>query len=157
MKKNFNLLKWGLVISIPALLLAGCSSVKQSSPEANNLKYKPSGEKSISYVQTANMVQTIVFSGQEINQSIKTAVGFSVVLESKSEDLLGLDIIMDTLGISIETAQGNIVEDMDEIKGKNLTISLSEKGKESDLDEAEEITYTEELAPVISTLSFCHW
>ena len=141
MKKNLTLMKWGLALAVPALLFAGCSSMKQAKTDANNMTYKFAGAKAFSYGQTSEMVQSIVYNGQEISSLINTETGFTLVPGSKTGDKISLNVTMDTLGISVESMQGNIVDDIDHIKGKSFNISLSERGEESDLDEAEKITY----------------
>lgn len=127
---------------ISALIFGSCASSKSSvSNDSVTLKYKYLEGESYSYLQNANMVQTITFMGQEMSSVVNTAVGLTIKQQSNENGMLSLDTTVDTLGISVDAAQGSFSTDFADIKGKQFTFKLSELGEESGLSEAEGIKY----------------
>lgn len=144
MKKTtaLNLASLVLVLVL-ALALTGCSKKLASSSSAEgNLEYGFSGHESFSYTQSSQAMQTIVYMGQEVNTSINSNMGFTAKGKGIVNGDLIIEISLDTLGISMNAMGTNMKEDVSELKGKSFMMTMSPKGADKDLDEAEKMTYT---------------
>ena len=142
MKKSniTTLLSFLLVIT---LVLTGCAKkLTSSSSGEGNLQYGFTGNESYSYMQTSKMIQTVVFGGQEVNTSVNTNFGFTAKGKGIVNGDLILEITVDTMGLSINAMGNNMKEDISDLKGKNFMMTMSTKGKDKDLDEAESITFS---------------
>jgi len=142
MKKFYTLTPVSLAL-ILIMIMAGCGK-KMTSATSNavNLKYGFSGDESYSYLQESQIIQTIVFGGQEVSTTIKTDMGFTASSKGVTDGSLGLDITIDTLGLTVNSMAGNITEDIDDLKGKSFYMTMNTKGEDQNLDEAEKLTYT---------------
>lgn len=143
MKKQILNLKWAMVFIIPAIIISGCNpKATVSKIDAYKLEYKLSGDQPYKYLQDSKITQSIVYMGQEINTVINSCLGFTALATGASESDVDINITIDSLGYTINSVQGNMVEDMDELAGEKFNMSMSKNGKVRDLDEAEKLKYT---------------
>ena len=132
-----------IITLLIALTTGACNKLMTAKKDgAANLMYEFSGNKSYPYEQTSKTTQTVVFSGQEMNTVVNTKLGFTVNGRGIANDTLIMGVTIDTLGLKINSMQGNITENVSSIKGKSFLMSMDQKGGNKDLDEAEKITYS---------------
>ncbi|MGM0666302.1 MAG: hypothetical protein ACQETA_03180 [Bacteroidota bacterium] len=142
MKKS-NIPNLAVLIIIIALTVAGCAKqLSSASKGENNLEYEFTGSESYSYMQTSDVIQSIVFGGQDVNTSIKTKAGFTAEAKGISQGDLILEITVDTLLISLNSMGTSMNEDISDVRGKSFLMTMSKKGKDLNLDEAENISYS---------------
>lgn len=142
MKKTISLLPL-VTILLVLFTTASCSKQLLSSTEKGSiLEYKFTGDDSYKYLQSSEVVQTIDFNGQDINTYINSDLGFTAIAKGISNGSLILDITLDTLGVSINSMQGNMKEDISDLKGKSFMMTMDLDGANMDLDEAAKLKYT---------------
>jgi len=142
MKKTYKPLILIIALLI-ALTTGSCNKLMTAKKDgATSLEYEFSGNESYPYKQTSKTTQTVVFSGQEMNTVVNSRLGFTVSGRGIANDILILGVTIDTLGLKINSMQGNITENVSSVKGKSFLMSMDQKGGNKDLDEAEEITYS---------------
>ncbi|MCF8222440.1 MAG: hypothetical protein K9J25_04780 [Bacteroidales bacterium] len=142
MKKTISLLPL-LTILLVLFTTASCSKKLLSSTEkGSTLEYKFTGDDSYKYLQSSEVVQTIDFNGQDISTYINSDLGFTASAKGIANGSLILDITLDTLGVSINSMQGNMKEDISDLKGKSFMMTMDLDGDNMDLDEAAKLQYT---------------
>lgn len=142
MKTLNYLFKNALRLILPALIVAGCSSTgKISSPSAELIRYKFNDNQTYTYHQSSTMIQTINYMGQEMGATVTSEMGFDIIPVKTLDGVTDLEIIIDTLGVSVKSIQGNMSSPID-LRGKKFNIRLSDRGKESNLEEAAKIRYS---------------
>jgi len=142
MKKS-NTTSLSVLIIVIALAFAGCAKQPgSSSAGAGALEYQFTGDEEYSYMQTSDVLQNIVFGGQEVNTSVKTKMGFSAEAKGISQGDLILEITVDTLLISINSMGTIMNENISDVRGKSFLMTMNKRGKDINLDEAENITYS---------------
>ncbi|MBN2862396.1 MAG: hypothetical protein JXN62_04480 [Bacteroidales bacterium] len=132
-----------LFVSILLIKPAFCNQPVAPSPAKAdaNLKYTYPADKSVRYLNTGNVIQKMDIEGQEMQTIVKTSLGCSVKSAGTSDQNLKLEISIDEMSQNIESQGGNYGGPITDISGKVFTISLTNKGKETDLSEAKAITY----------------
>lgn len=141
--KKTKITTLSVLILVIALTIAGCAKRPGSaSAVAGNLEYSFTGDEAYDYMQTSDVVQSIVFGGQEVNTSIKTRLDFSAEAKGISQGDLILEITVDTLVISINSMGTNMNENVSDLRGKSFLMTMSKKGENLNLDEAESISYS---------------
>ena len=142
MKRTKTTTVISLIIAI-SLGMAGCAKkLASSSSDAGNLEYGFTGNEAYSYLQSSRTIQTIVFGGQEVNTTINTDLGFTAKGKGIVNGDLILEIMVDTMGVSINAMGTNMNEEISSVKGKSFMMNMSTKGADKDLDEAEKISYS---------------
>ena len=142
MKKIYNLTLFSLIL-IGTVLMTGCGKKLASSASgAGNLEYIFTGNKAYSYAQKSAVTQSMVYSGQEVNSSVNSELGFTTVGKGISGGSLILEITVDTFGVSFSGMGTSMKEDMKDLKGRSFMMTMDPKGENKDLDEAESMTYT---------------
>jgi len=142
MKKTISNLPL-LAIILVLLTTAGCSKKLLSSTEKGSiLEYKFTGDDSYKYKQSSELVQTIDFNGQDISTYIDSDLGFTASAKGIAKGSLILDITLDTLGVNIRSMQGNMKEDISDLRGKTFMMTMDPNGANMDLDEAAKLKYT---------------
>jgi hypothetical protein len=132
-----------VLIIVLALAVAGCAKQPGSSSQGkNNLEYKFTGDESYTYVQTSDAIQSIVYGGQDVNTSIKTKMGFKTAAKGISQGDLILEITIDTLLIDINSMGTIMNENISDVRGKSFLMTMNKRGKNINLDEAENISYS---------------
>jgi hypothetical protein len=128
---------------IAAILLPGCSATsKVAKDTGSSLTYKLDPGKSLTYLQSSTAVQTVTYMGQEMGATINSSIGFQVSSTGSEEGVLDLSILVDTLGVNVQSPQGNFKSSIDELIGKKFSMKLSQKGKESHTEEAAKLKYS---------------
>lgn len=142
MKKNAALivLSTALIISMSS---TSCSKMMTAgSSDEQKMEYLYTGDQTYPYSQTSKTIQTVVFNGQEISTVINSRLGFTATGKGIAGSTLILEVIIDTLGMSISSMQGNITEDISSVKGKSFLMTMDRSGDNKDLDNAESISYS---------------
>lgn len=126
-----------------SLLSISCSKIMSTASSDNkNLEYRFTGDQTYPYINTSKTSQTLVFNGQEISSVINSDLGFTARGRGISGDTLILEVVIDTLGVKINSMQGNITEDISSMKGKSFMMTMDMRGDNKDLDNAESLTYS---------------
>jgi len=144
-KQTSNLLTQAFLLLPVIFFLTGCAAKKPlaESPETGlTLSYTLPREAGLYYRSESYIKQTMEIQGQSIGADIEQIMAFDMKPVSISEGKLTLDIILDTLGMSVKSPMMNISADVSETLGKHFNMVLSDKGKELDLSEAEPIKYS---------------
>ena len=130
-----------LALLATVIILAGCSATKTVTTADTGLKYKLTGSESFSYIQEAEITQSVDIGGQEIGSTILTCTGYTLTPGQIAAGVIPLKVTVDTLGLTVQSPQGNIVENKSELKGRQFDMTVSDLGKEDNLDEAEKIKF----------------
>ncbi|HUS87276.1 MAG TPA: hypothetical protein VMW76_08555 [Bacteroidales bacterium] len=130
-----------LALLASVLVMTGCSATKTAKTVDPGLKYKLSGSSNFSYTLNAEVTQSIDVGGQDVGATILSSTGFTLTPGQAAAGVIPLKVTIDTVGITIQSPQGNLVETKSELKGRQFNMTISEFGKEDNLDEAEEIKY----------------
>jgi len=142
MKKTNTTILISLILAI-SLAMAGCSKKLTSTGSADrSLEYGFTGNESFSYMQSSKMIQSIVYMGQEVNTSVNSNMGFTARGKGIVNGDLILEITVDTLGMTLNSMGTNMKEDISSLKGKSFIMTMSTRGADKDLDEAESMTYS---------------
>jgi len=144
-KQTSNLLTQAFLLLPVIFFLTGCAAKKPlaESPETGlTLSYTLPREAGLYYRSESYIKQTMEIQGQSIGADIEQIMAFDMKPVSISEGKLTLDIILDTLGMSVKSPMMNISADVSETLGKHFNMVLSDKGKELDLSGAEPIKYS---------------
>jgi hypothetical protein len=96
----------------------------------------------VSYVSSTNAVQSMDFSGMSMQVNVTMVLGTTVTAAVAEGESLKLKVMIDSMLQSIETPQGNVGGNIADVKGKSFAMVLSTSGKETDLTEAQKITYS---------------
>lgn len=144
-KRTRNAITMAIFFLPVIFFLAGCAAKKPlaESPETGlTLSYTLPREAGLYYRSESYIKQTMEIQGQSIGADIEQIMAFDMKPVSISEGKLTLDIILDTLGMSVKSPMMNISADVSETLGKHFNMVLSDKGKELDLSGAEPIKYS---------------
>ncbi|MEA3479160.1 MAG: hypothetical protein U9R60_13320 [Bacteroidota bacterium] len=144
-KSNWILLGTALLAVI--LIMSGCASKKNlwGDPETGLiLKYQMPENQKISYQKSTYFTQSMEINGQEIKILADQDLYYSLLLKEKVKQDIGLGVTVDSVNYLIESPRGELIPDMSGIIGQSFNMTLTESGKEKNLDEAKEIKYSME-------------
>jgi hypothetical protein len=128
------------VILISSAFIAGNGSFSGPNDPVK-LVYKMETGKSICYISSTDMTQSMDINGQTMDVLIKSYLGYKVKLTGKTEQNLKLEIIVDSLHSRIDSPQGSTDNLIKEVAGKTFNMVISPLGKVVDLSEASKIEY----------------
>ena len=137
-----------ICFSFLVMFIAGCASQKETgrSPDTGlSLRYQLPESKPLNYERSSSMNQVIQRMGQEITVTMEMGSFYSLISKGTQQGNLRMGVTIDSMKMRITSPQGEMNPDMKSLRGKNFIMSLSPRGKESDLSGAEAISYT--LAP----------
>jgi len=133
-----------LSVIVLALMSAGSSN---DHPDANpqtgpvKLVYNyPAGDY-VKYLHTNKIIQTMDIEGQSMDVIVNGIMGCSVRGVAASGENLTLEIRIDTLGQVINSPQGYSGGTVQSVKGRSFSMSITQCGKEPDLQEAQNLVY----------------
>ena len=142
MKKIQILLSRTAIIAAIILIAASCSKKLQTAGTTGDaLQYKFEEGKNYHYLNNTVVDQLIVYGGQEIGALITSDMGFTLTGLGQTDEGINLKVKVDSIVGSANSMQGNMNSDSKDVRGKEFTMTLTPKGIESNLDEAEKIKY----------------
>ena len=73
--------------------------------------------------------------------TILSYFGFHLTAGQANGEIIPLNITIDSVGMSIQSTQGNMTENLSQLKGKEFEMTITDIGKEGNLDAAEKIKF----------------
>ena len=113
------------------LLFSACSatkSAKTGSSAAANLEYRMTSPSGYKYMHTSNTDQYMDVQGQAVAVSAKTLMGFRALNTKTDGNLVKIDVVIDTAGMSVASSMENSVQDL-KLNGKSFELIIDQKGK----------------------------
>jgi len=137
----------GHIIYILALLIlfSSCSTQKNiwGDPEDGIiLQYRMDTENPFTYEQVSEHKQIFSIRGQEMIMDIDDNIVFQAQASKTKKPETPLLVTIDSMYMHINHANGEIIPDFSEIQGKSFNMTLTNHGKEGNMEEASEIWYT---------------
>lgn len=115
------------------------SAASLSGPVLLRYSFPPS--KSIRYLSSSKMVQTMDINGQSMDVNITGAFGCTVKSAGTEGNNLRLEVVVDTLAQSTESPMGSSGGPVTDVTGKSFSVIIAPNGKSVDFSEAEKIVY----------------
>jgi len=109
------------------------------------LSYRATGEEAIEYQHNNRVTQELEMMGYPVKTVTDSNMVFSVIVREQEEDSLSLHITLDHFSIDVSNPPQSFSPDTSHLAGKSFSMALSPQGKESDLSEAQALTYV--MAP----------
>ncbi|UCF05613.1 MAG: hypothetical protein JSV33_00835 [bacterium] len=129
---------------VAVLLLAGCAAKRAwwgDTEKGLVLEYRfPTGSP-LAYAASNQFKQSMSIMGQTIEVNAGGVTGFSVNRKSMQKGEYTLEITMDSMSVSVDSPQGRLQADTEQVIGKRFDMTLSLWGKELDVSGATEIKY----------------
>lgn len=142
MKNLKSVLKIMSLLLITVVMLTACNKTMQTASTADTkLMYNFEQDKVYKYINTSETDMLMSYGGQDINQGITSLMAYSVTGAGKEGSNLSIKVKIDSLESSASSMAGQMSNNPKEIRGKEFMMTLSELGKESDLEAAELIEY----------------
>ena len=137
-----------LIMSIPVMSFFFCTAVWSQNNSGNmsltgpvSLKYNYPGSKSVKYLNTSKMVQTMDINGQSMNVNVNGSFGCTIKASGFQGQNLKLDVVVDTLAQSTESPMGLSGGPVTDVNGKSFSVIIAPDGHSIDFTEAEKIVY----------------
>lgn len=143
-KRIISLRTFCLLMAPALFILAGCSTQKNVWGDTETgliLEYRMPANQSLMYHQSADHNQHFSVMGQEMSMEIKEILDFTSVPGKTKDGITPLNITIDSMYMLIVHSKGEIIPDLSSIIGQDFSMSLSNMGDESELEEASEIWY----------------
>lgn len=131
------------LLIIVAIMAVSCNKSVQTATKITDskLKYNFALNQEYKYSSATIMDQLMTFGGQEIAVGAESYMDYTVTGLGKDGAKFSIKIRVDSLSQSASSMQGQMNSNPKEIIGKEFQMSVSELGKESDLEEAELIEF----------------
>ncbi len=144
MRKLKSTIKIMSLLLITVVMLTACNKQIQTAATKDvKLKYNFEQGKEYKYLNTSETDMLMSFGGQDINQGTKSLMAYSITGVGKEGSNMSIKVKIDSLESSANSMAGQMSSNPEEVRGKEFLMTLSELGKESDMEEAELIEYME--------------
>ncbi len=143
--RKINWILLGAIVFGVSIIGSGCASKKNlwGDPEKGLvLKYQMPENEKISYQKSTNFKQNMEINGQEVSIKADQDFYYSLLFKENANQEIGLGVTVDSVNYIIESPQGELLPDMSSIAGQSFNMTLTECGKEKNLDEAREIKFS---------------
>jgi hypothetical protein len=123
--------------------MAGCGGRKTAikTREGVLLQYRmPEGE-TLTYERTETSSKSMKIMGQPMDTSTDKTMTFKVEPRGMTEDTYGLTVTIESIEAGLQTPQGNFTADTEAAMGASFDMMLSDLGKETGLESADDIEY----------------
>jgi hypothetical protein len=142
-QKQKNLTNFlSLVIFIGLLLNCAAKKPFWGDPQTGLiLQYRLPQNDMLKYKSTSRMDQNLEVMGNSVENKVFTSHLVSFQSNGMENNLQQLTVTVDSMNIDMETPQGNFSPKLSQLFGKSFNMNLSILGKESNLEEASELTY----------------
>ena len=137
-----------LLALVMIVLGAGCSSSKKlsgTSKKGMTLRYLFPDQQFLNYHTSSAIKQILDINGQDFTVDIGLKTSFSLKLKEKTKTNNFLKVKIDSMEIFVNSPQGELKPDMDQVNGKGFDMVLSTLGTGLDVSGAEAIQY--EMGP----------
>ncbi|MDX2415527.1 MAG: hypothetical protein QNK33_10085 [Bacteroidales bacterium] len=129
---------------LTVVILTACNKQIQTAATLDiKLKYNFEQGMEYKYLNTSETDMLMSFGGQDINQGVNSLLAYTITGAGKDGSNLSIKVKIDSLESSANSMAGQMSSNPEEVRGKEFLMTLSELGKESDLEEAELIEYME--------------
>jgi hypothetical protein len=129
---------------IAVLLLTGCAAKKAWWGDTERglvLEYRFPAKSPLAYRASNQFKQSMSIMGQTIEINADGMTGFSLSTKGAQEGVYTLEVTIDSMRVSVDSPQGKLQADTDQVIGKRFDMILSLLGRELDVSGAAEITY----------------
>jgi hypothetical protein len=132
------------MVILAIILIAGCAARKEipgMTKQGLMLQYLMPENQVLKYQTINGFTQHLNIRGQSMKVESRETTEFTIKSKGQKEDNHQLEVIIDSMNISINTPRGEISPDMSPVWDKNFDMILSPLGRELDLSGADSIQY----------------
>jgi hypothetical protein len=105
------------------------------------MSYRMPIDQTMKYRTNSAFDQNLEIMGQEVGITSDSHIGFTITPVAQESDNLTLDVLIDTLSMTITNPQGSNSPDVNNVLGKSFSMHLKRNGKEYDIQGADSIRY----------------